>query len=73
MPLIGNIKGPQGAAGTPGTNGAPGTNGTNGTNGAPGSVWFNGTATPSSATGVNGDYFLRTDTGDVLQKVAGAW
>lgn len=41
--------------------------------GAAGSVWYNGTGTPASGTGVNGDYYLNTTTGDVSKKISGAW
>jgi hypothetical protein len=61
---IGNITGPTGAAG------AAGTNGTNGTNGA---TWYSGSAAPAGGTGVDGDFYFRTATGDVYKKAAGTW
>ena len=70
MPLVGNIKGPQGDQGPQGN---PGPLGNPGTAGAPGSVWFNGSGVPSGATGANGDYYLDTATGNVYQKVSGSW
>lgn len=56
-------RGDTGATGTTGATGAPGTNG---------SVWYNGTAAPTTLHS-NGDYYLRTTTGDVYQQTAGAW
>lgn len=44
-----------------------------GTPGPPGSVWHTGTGVPLVGLGVNGDYYLDNATGDVYQKVAGAW
>jgi hypothetical protein len=35
--------------------------------------WLTGTGVPSSGLGVDGDLYLRTTTGDVYQKAAGAW
>lgn len=52
------------AVGTKGTTGAPGT---------AGSTWYEGSGLPSSLIGINGDFFLRTDTNDVLLKVSSAW
>ena len=40
---------------------------------AGGSVWFNGSGVPGAGTGNDGDYYLRTATGDVYQKAAGSW
>lgn len=56
MGLIGNIKGP------------PGADGNNGTNGA---TWRDGSGAPSNGLGVDGDYYLDDDTGDVYLKSAG--
>lgn len=41
----------------------------------PGSAaaWRNGTTIPADSLGSNGDYYLRTTTGDVYTKVAGTW
>ena len=57
---IGNIRGPQGTAGSGGSGGT-------------GSVWYDGAAVPSSTTGIDGDYYLRSTTGDVYRKTAGTW
>lgn len=67
MPLILNLKGPQGTAG------ANGTNGTNGTNGVNGSTWYNGSGAPANTLGVDGDYYLDNNTGNVYNKVSGSW
>lgn len=56
--------------GAPGADGADGVDGTNGT---PGSVWYNGSGAPAGGLGVDGDYYVDDDTGDVYQKVAGVW
>lgn len=60
----GNIKGPTGATGGTGPAGA---------DGAAGSVWRDGTGTPSNGLGVNGDYYLDTSNGNVYKKVAGVY
>jgi len=41
--------------------------------GTPGSVWYNGSGVPSSGTGINGDYYLNDDNGDIYHKVSGSW
>ena len=41
--------------------------------GAAGAKWYQGSGTPSSGTGANGDYYLNTANGDVYQKVSGSW
>lgn len=71
--LAANIEGPQGIQGDPGDPGTPGTPGTPGADGAPGSVWRNGSGVPSNGLGINGDYYLDEDTGDVYLKAAGAY
>ncbi len=80
--LQGNLKGaagPAGATGSQGAIGATGATGPTGPSGATGaagtagSVWTTGTTVPVSATGNNGDMFLKTDTADVYSKVSGAW
>jgi len=62
--------GPTGATGATGPTGATGAAGSNGTNGY---TWYSGSGTPGSGTGVDGDYYFRTATGDVYNKVAGSW
>lgn len=58
--IVGNLRGPQGNPGTDGQDGSPGTNGT------PGSVWFMGAVDPHLETGVPGDFYLNTTTGDIF-------
>ena len=41
--------------------------------GNPGSVWHSGSGVPSAGLGVDGDYYLNTDNGDVYEKVGGSW
>lgn len=65
-----NIKGPTGATGAAG---AAGSTGATGAAGAAGSVWRNGSGVPSNGTGVNGDYYLDTATGDVYLRSAGTY
>lgn len=67
MGLILNLRGPSGAVGAAGANGAAGSNGTNG------ATWTSGTGVPADTLGSDGDFYLRTDTGDVYKKVAGTW
>lgn len=47
--------------------------GPSGDDGAPGSTWYNGAGAPAAGTGVNGDYYLNTTTGDVSKKISGTW
>lgn len=44
-----------------------------GTPGTPGSVWRNGSGVPSNSLGINGDYYVNDDNGDVYRKVSGAY
>jgi hypothetical protein len=53
--------------GTPGTEGAPGSPG------AAGAKWFTGAGVPDGGTGVNGDFYLRTNGDYYGPKTAGAW
>lgn len=41
--------------------------------GTAGAKWYQGTGTPASGTGVNGDYYLNTSNGDVYTKSSNAW
>lgn len=41
--------------------------------GGGGGTWLNGTGVPGPALGNDGDYYLRTTTGDVYAKTSGAW
>lgn len=65
--LVANIKGQQG---DPGVAGAAGPAGVAGQNGA---TWFSAAGAPSGGTGVNGDFYLNTTTGDVYKKISGTW
>jgi len=65
--FAGNIKGADGAAGANGADGAPGAAGANG------ATWRSGAGVPSDATGVDGDFYLRTATGDVYKRSAGSY
>lgn len=47
--------------------------GEQGTPGVNGSTWYSGATEPATSTGVNGDFYLKTDTDDVYKKTAGAW
>jgi hypothetical protein len=60
--------GPTGTTGATGPAGSTGPQGNTGPTGAPGSVWWQGASAPASGTGVVGDYYLNTSTGDVFQK-----
>ena len=50
--------------------GTPGTPGTNGTNG---SKWLTGTTVPAAGTGVDGDFYLRSNGDYYGPKASGAW
>ena len=50
--------------------GTPGTPGTNGTNG---SKWLTGTGVPAAGTGVDGDFYLRSNGDYYGPKASGAW
>jgi hypothetical protein len=69
------LVGPQGDAGANGSNGADGVDGTDGVDG---SVWYAGSADPTTE-GQDGDFYLQTGTGstgelgDVWQKAGGTW
>jgi hypothetical protein len=60
-------------AGPAGDDGAPGAAGAAGATGAAGSVWRTGAGAPSDASGVNGDYYLRSSNGDYYLKAAGTY
>ena len=59
--IIGNIKGGLGEQGEKGETGKPG------------SVWFNGAGAPTQETGLDGDYYLDNETGDVYNKKDNTW
>lgn len=60
---LASIKGDQGNQGIQGN---PGSNGITYT-------WRNGSSVPASGLGIDGDYYLKTDTGDVYLKSSGSW
>ncbi|HUZ42291.1 MAG TPA: pentapeptide repeat-containing protein [Acidimicrobiales bacterium] len=67
--------GTAGAAGSPGATGAAGAvgpHGAPGEQGVRGSLWSTGSGAPS-ATGLSGDLYLDTATGNVYELVAGTW
>jgi hypothetical protein len=65
--------GPAGPAGATGATGLAGAAGADGADGADGSVWWNGTGAPDSSLGVDGDFYLNLDNGDVYNRVSGSW
>jgi hypothetical protein len=65
--------GPAGATGATGPAGPAGATGAAGADGVDGSVWWNGTGAPDSGVGVEGDYYLDVDNGDVYNKISGSW
>ena len=65
--------GADGADGADGINGTNGTDGEDGADGVDGAQWHTGTGTPDSATGIENDFYLDTDTGDVYQKTSSGW
>jgi len=66
------IQGPAGPQGLPGNTGAQGPAGATGATGQA-EGWISGTANPVAGTGLDGDWYLNTVTGDVFEKSAGAW
>lgn len=71
--LVGSIEGPQGPAGPQGVEGPQGPAGDAGPAGLAGSTWHDGASDPLVATGVDGDYYLNTSSGDVFSRSAGSW
>ena len=68
--LRGNIRGPQGIQGTQGIQGIQGTQGPTGQ----AEAWYSGSGAPAAGTGVVGDWYLNTATGDVHEKTgASSW
>jgi hypothetical protein len=71
--------GTDGANGQPGTDGADGTDGTDGADGidgddgVDGATWLSGEGAPSNTIGVNGDFYLDTESGTLYQKAVGVW
>jgi hypothetical protein len=69
------IKGDKGDKGDQGDQGAQGGAGAQGNAGANGITytWRNGSSVPAGGLGIDGDYYLKTDTGDVYFKASGTW
>lgn len=55
---IGNLTGPAGSDGSPGTDGA---------------TWHSGTGSPAGELGTDSDYYLNTADGEVYHKLGGTW
>ena len=60
-----SLIGPQGPQGPAGGGGGGG--------GGPTESWLSGAADPANNVGADGDWYLNTTTGKILEKVAGAW
>ena len=56
--VVVNITGPQGAQGPQGN---------------PGAVWREGSGAPADSTGINGDFYLDTSSGDVYKRTSGTY
>lgn len=68
--------GPKGDKGDPGDNGDqgdPGAPGTNGSDGTDGATILTGSGAPSDASGVDGDFYIRSSNGDFYVKAGGHW
>lgn len=66
-------QGPTGLTGATGPVGPQGPTGETGSTGPAGSVWYYGSSLPSNNTGINGDFYLNTASGDVYSKNADVW
>jgi hypothetical protein len=66
---LGLIRGPQGIAGQTGPAGQTGAQGPIGV----AEQWYGSTINPTGAVGADGDWYLNTNTGDVFERVTGAW
>jgi Collagen triple helix repeat (20 copies) len=72
-----NLTGPQGSAGATGSQGPKGDTGSQGIQGVQGPQgaaegWYSGAGAPSGATGVIGDWYLDSTSGDIYEKTASA-
>jgi len=51
--------------------------GSDGADGPPGATWYSGAGTPATSLGINGDFYLQTDSAsgseDVFKKANGTW
>lgn len=67
-------QGPQGLTGPTGSTGPQGPQGPQGVAGADGKTWHNGEGAPSNALGVNGDFYIDTQSKSYYgPKTSGAW
>ena len=41
--------------------------------GGSGTTWYTGHGLPSPSLGINGDFYLDLDTGNIYQKIGGVW
>ena len=41
--------------------------------GPPGSTWYTGTGVPAPTTGIDGDFYLESNTSEFYSKLAGVW
>jgi len=66
--------GPQGDTGATGDTGAPGAPGAPGAAGTPGEAWFSGVGAPPAGTGIVGDWWIDSASGDFYEKTGvSAW
>lgn len=66
--------GPTGLTGATGATGPTGPTGPAGADGVIGKSVLNGTAVPTGGVGVDGDFYIKTDTSEIYgPKTAGAW
>ena len=63
----------KGATGATGATGSQGPTGSTGETGAPGSVWYTGSGLPSNSLGIDGDYYLNTQSSNVYFKSSGTY
>jgi hypothetical protein len=62
--------GPKGETGATGPMGPQGPPGIQGETGMAGSIWYSGACEPPTSTGVDGDFYLNTHTGDIYSKIS---
>ena len=65
--------GPQGIQGIQGIQGDPGAAGSNGTPGQDGRTVLNGTVVPTTAIGVDGDFYINVSTMKIYGPKLGTW
>jgi hypothetical protein len=67
------VDGAPGATGPQGPAGADGAQGPAGPAGSDGSVWRSGPGVPNNGTGVDGDFWLDVNAGDVYERASGTY